>query len=59
MTKLTTAQAAAYLGTTPQLIRMKMDAGEWAFGAVIRGEKRNMYLIYKELIDKAAQEGRL
>jgi excisionase family DNA binding protein len=51
MTRMTVKEAAEYLGITPALLRYLMDRGELKIGKVIRNEKRNTYLIYREYLE--------
>lgn len=50
MKRISVIDAAKELGTTPAIIRNGIKSGRLPIGKCVKGEKRDFYLIYEELI---------
>ena len=50
MKRISVLEAAKELGTTPAIIRSGIKSGRLPIGKCVKGEKRDFYLIYEELI---------
>ena len=52
MERLTVMQAAQLLGIAPETVRYLMEKGELPIGRVIKNQRRNTYLIFRELVNR-------
>jgi excisionase family DNA binding protein len=52
MERVTVKDAAALLGLHPYTVRYWMETGRLPIGRVIKGKKKNSYLIYRELLER-------
>ena len=50
--RLSVMQAAQLLGIAPETVRYLMEKGELPIGRVIKNQRRNTFLIYRELVNR-------
>lgn len=51
MERISITQAAIELNTTPAFIRKQMKVGALPIGKYFKGDKRDVFLIYKEFLE--------
>lgn len=52
MERMSVAEAAEVLGISTESLRYWMEQGKLKIGKVIKGRKRNTYLIFREMVNK-------
>ncbi len=52
MERVPVKDASVMLGLHPDTLRIMMTTGELPIGRVVKGKRRNTYLIYKNLLEK-------